>query len=63
MFNDITGEVVMDKKFLKYIGHDLYNVKKLKERKRYIVYLFFIPQKSEMIRFSFDFLFVMKSWG
>ena len=23
----------MDKKFLKYIGHDLYNVKKLKERK------------------------------
>ena len=27
----------MDKKFLKYIGHDLYNVKKLKERKRYIV--------------------------
>ena len=38
MFNDITGEVVMDKKFLKYIGHDLYNVKKLKERKRYIVF-------------------------
>ena len=28
----------MDKKFLKYIGHDLYNVKKLKERKRYIVF-------------------------
>ena len=26
----------MDKKFLKYIGHDLYNVKKLKEIKRYI---------------------------
>ena len=23
----------MDKKFLKYIGHDLYNVKKLKEKK------------------------------
>ena len=23
----------MDKKFLKYIGHDLYNVKKLKEEK------------------------------
>ena len=28
----------MDKKFLKYIGHDLYNVKKLKERKRYSSY-------------------------
>jgi len=34
-----------------------------RKEKRYIVYLFFIPQKSEMIRFSFDFLFVMKSWG
>lgn len=29
---------MMDKHILKYIGHDLYNVKRLKERKRYIVF-------------------------
>ena len=28
MFNDITGEVVMDKDILKYIGYKLYNFKK-----------------------------------
>ena len=36
--NDITGEVLMDKKILKYVGYDLYNVKKLKGRKRYLVF-------------------------
>lgn len=28
----------MNQKLLKYIGHDLYNVKKIKERKRYLVF-------------------------
>ena len=28
----------MDKKILKYVGYDLYNVKKLKGRKRYLVF-------------------------